>query len=229
MCVSFRAGNRPMRCILLISTLMAMIGRAGAFHASPFSHFLSGRIAARTVSHKNLPLRALPSLSKSFWRRRDGDTLQSELSVGKGGAQQLGMSTVQAGNAPIPLSPMLRSLNKEQRKAVTTPLGPIIVLAGPGSGKTRVLTCRIGYMIEKGCDPSFSSFSCFCHSQQTFHYRSSRYTSLMQCVSVHGDAGLHRYQQRPVSSGKLVALSFLAGVDPSRTRPPHHGSQCCLR
>ncbi|EKX53410.1 hypothetical protein GUITHDRAFT_150403, partial [Guillardia theta CCMP2712] len=49
-----------------------------------------------------------------------------------------------------PQSPLLAGLNEAQKQAVTAPIAPIIVLAGPGSGKTRVLTSRIGYLISKG-------------------------------------------------------------------------------
>ena len=49
----------------------------------------------------------------------------------------------------------LNTLNDEQKKAVMHLNGPCLVLAGAGSGKTRVLTTRIAYLIDNGI-PSYN-------------------------------------------------------------------------
>ncbi|WP_279211410.1 UvrD-helicase domain-containing protein [Delftia acidovorans] len=55
-----------------------------------------------------------------------------------------------SGAAPAPNSPLLTNLNEEQLAAVTLPAGHALILAGAGSGKTRVLTTRIAWLLQTG-------------------------------------------------------------------------------
>jgi len=49
--------------------------------------------------------------------------------------------------------PLLDDLSEEQRQVVLAPAGPLLVLAGAGSGKTRALTQRVAYFLRQGLSP----------------------------------------------------------------------------
>ncbi|MFZ2633815.1 MAG: UvrD-helicase domain-containing protein [Desulfosalsimonadaceae bacterium] len=106
-------------------------GRITVFAPGEKDH-LSGQKALFSIPKKESPPRGKPSPPP----------------IRKNPAADIPQPAVAERPAPEWGRDILSGLNPEQREAVTHPGGPMVIIAGPGTGKTRTLTCRIAWLIQ---------------------------------------------------------------------------------
>jgi DNA helicase-2/ATP-dependent DNA helicase PcrA len=135
------------------------------------------------------------------------------------------MSSTSSSLSPSRRPPLdlgyLNDLNDEQRQAVLAPSGPLIVLAGAGTGKTRVITARIAYLIhEKGLAPQ--DILALTFSKKAAEEMAQRVEKLLgipsdalEVFTFHGFC--HRFlEEHGVKLGLATPLRLLDRADPKR-------------
>ncbi|MEN9604993.1 MAG: DNA-dependent ATPase and helicase, partial [Candidatus Parcubacteria bacterium] len=79
---------------------------------------------------------------------------------------------------PTPFETAYKRLNPAQKKAVDTIDGPVLVVAGPGSGKTQVLTLRVAKILQE-TDMRPSNILCLTFTDSASHNMRERLTTFM--------------------------------------------------
>ena len=142
------AGKRCRRLLVAVLSVVVTVPAMSLFDAVPESLFDAVPDAASVFGDGPQDVPAAPAVS--------GPRPLSGSAVEPAGS---GLSSVR----PVPprvvdpglVDPgLLKGLNPEQAAAVMCLNGPLAVVAGPGSGKTRVLTCRVAALVAAGADPS---------------------------------------------------------------------------
>lgn len=79
---------------------------------------------------------------------------------------------------------ILANLDEEQKKAVEYINGPSLIIAGPGSGKTRTLTCKVAYLIYNGIPPD--NILCLTFTNKAAEEMKKRIASILPNINIRG-------------------------------------------
>ena len=121
--------------------------REGRVHIVPGYDGEYGRITVFAIGEKD-HLSGQKSLFSSPKKESPPKKQPSTPPIRKNPAADIPQPAVAEKPAPGWGRDILSGLNSEQREAVTHEGGPMVIIAGPGTGKTRTLTCRIAWLIQ---------------------------------------------------------------------------------